>query len=268
MTTFPPDTTDPALAAAFPTRLPDPEELVYEYVQSATQEGLRSGVPALSYYADRDRDQPKVPVARGWPAYPGQVPAIGVAAGPETEDNQNEITQGGFVGRVSATDDDGEIIGFADYWAEPLYATVIVELIHENRDERDRLHNELRRLLFPLRTTLPARDLQIRRVRVDAEKTEQTAGPPVVEQPLVVYVSVFTVHVYYEMLEAREVIPVGDTIRDIVVDVRIGDSGPPVTETISGVDGGSPAFGPLDVIDGGDPAPDPGDGIDGGDEEE
>lgn len=226
MTAFPSNSTDPQLAQLAPTLLPDPEELVYEYVQQATAEGLPSGVPALSYYADRDREQPKVPVARGWPAYPGKVPAIGVAAGPETEDGQNESTQGGFAGRVQVEDpgDPGVPLGVADYYSEPLYATVIVELIHENRDERDRLHNELRRLLFPLRSYLPGRDHLIRRVRVDAEKTEQTAGPPVVEAPLVVYVSVFTVHVYYEMLEAREVHPVDSTVARIDVEVQIADT--------------------------------------------
>jgi hypothetical protein len=93
------------------------------------------------------------------------------------------------------------VIGSADYFAEPLYVPVIVELIHENRDERDRLHNELRRLLFPLRRKLLGMDPLIRRVRVDSEKQDT----PMDEAPYVLYVSLFTVHVYFEMLEATNV---------------------------------------------------------------
>jgi hypothetical protein len=47
-----------------------------------------------------------------------------------------------------------------------------VQLIHENRDERDRLHNELRRVLAPLKRRLPARDPQIHRTKVSSEKQD------------------------------------------------------------------------------------------------
>jgi hypothetical protein len=208
MPEFPSNAPTPEVAAMFPTKLPDPEQLVYDYVAAATADGLASGVPALSFYADRGRSAAegrKVSVVRGWPAYPGVLPAIGVAAGPETEDQQHESEQGGLAGTVYATVPSTGQLAWADYYAEPIYATVIVELIHENREERDRLHDELRRLLFPLRSTLLSQDPQLKRVRVDAEKTEETAGPPSDEAPLVVYISIFTVHVYYEMLEARKV---------------------------------------------------------------
>ena len=212
---FPSNAPTPELAALFPTRLPDPEQLVYDYVKAATEDGLASGIPALSFYADRARaaaEGRKVSVVRGWPAYPGVLPAIGVASGPETEDQQHEAEQGGFSGTVYATLADGSV-GWADYYSEPIYSTVIVELIHENRDERDRLHNELRRILFPLRTTLLASDPQLKRVRVDAEKTEEDVGPPAAEAPFVMYISIFTVHVYYEMLEARLV--GGDVVESV-----------------------------------------------------
>lgn len=228
MTAFPSQAPTEQLSQLFPTLLPDPEKLVYEYVKDATEQGLPSGVPSLSYYADRARSQAEgltIPVVPGWPAYPGKVPAIGVAAGPETEDQQNDQQQGGFVGSVVHHDEQGNIVGGADYYSEPLYATVIVELIHENRDERDRLHNELRRLLFPLRTALPAADAKVKRVRVDAEKTESSGGPPVAEQPFTVYISIFTVHVYFEMLEARNVVGPESFIARIDVSASGADTG-------------------------------------------
>ncbi len=214
---------------------------------AAAAQDLPSGLPALSFYADRARataEGRKVPVVRGWPAYPGMVPAIGVAAGPESEDKQADLEQGGFAGTLTAYEDlrfpadgtglaftDGQIeplhgaapVGFADYYAEPLYATVVVELIHENRDERDRLHNELRRVLFPLRRWLPGRDALIRKVAVDGEKTEQNGGPPTAEEPMWVYISLFTVHVFYEMLEAANVRDASrvPTSIDVALDVQV-----------------------------------------------
>lgn len=208
MPEFPSNAPTPEIGALFPTKLPDPEQLVYDYVKAATADGLASGVPALSFYADRAQaasEGRKISVVRGWPAFPGQLPAIGVAAGPETEDQQHEAEAGGFAGTVYATVPSDQSTAWADYYAEPIYSTVIVELIHENRDERDRLHNELRRLLFPLRSTLLQADPQLRRVSVDAEKTEEQVGPPAAEAPFVMYISIFTVGVYYEMLEARTV---------------------------------------------------------------
>lgn len=222
---FPSDAPSTELADLFPTILPDPEQLVYEYVVAAAANGLASGVPALTYYADRDREQPTIPVVRGWPAYPGSVPSIGVAAGPETEDQQHDGTDAGFAGTVVHRDEQDEIVGGADYFSQPLYTTVMVMLIHENRDERDRLHNELRRILFPLRSYLPAQDGQVRRVRVDAEKTEESGGPPIAEAPFVVYISLFTVHVYSEMLEARNVVGPEAFPTTVNATVTITDSG-------------------------------------------
>lgn len=209
--TYPSDAPTQELSEALPSILPDCEALVYEFVKAATEALLPNGQPALSFYADRARAAAEgltIPVVRGWPAYPGKVPAIGVAAGTESEDNQHQTTVGGFAGTVYATDSDtGEKVGAADYYAEPLYVPVIVELIHENRDERDRLHNELRRILFPVRSKLPAAEPRglIRKVTLDAQKDEVTEGPPVVDEPFTIYTSIFTVHVYGEMLDARNV---------------------------------------------------------------
>lgn len=209
MTDYLPQAPTPQLAAAFPTQVIDVERLVYEYVRDAAAQGVASGLPALSFYPDRARSATegrKVPVAKGWPAFPGKVPAIGVAAGPETEDQQHDSIEGGFAGTVYATDTvTGLVVGAADYYAEPIYSPIIVTLMHENRDERDRLHVELRRLLNPLKTDLLRASPRINRVRLDAEKSEQDGGPPQAEQPFWLYFSLFTVHVYHEMLEARNV---------------------------------------------------------------
>ncbi len=208
---------DPNLGDIFPTYIPDPERLVYEMVRSAVGSfilfpdqpgwGIRlpatfKNPPLLSFYGDQRETQRSIEVVRGWPEYPGVVPAIGVQIGNESEDDQYIGISASFAGERTAVDDDGELLGTADYWSQPLYSPVIVELIHENRDERDRLHNELRRVLFPLARRLPMRDALIKRVRVDAEKQEL----PMEDQPRPIYVSVFTVHVYYEMLEAANVI--------------------------------------------------------------
>lgn len=211
----------------FKTRIPDPEKLVFEYVRDRA--GDRGGAvadwridfpedagmylslpltfdqpPALSLYED-GRAAAAIPVRRGWPTYPGKVPQIGVAAGTTSEDSQNSTSQGEFAGDVGAYDDAGVLLGSASYYSEALYTPVVVELIHENRDERDRLHHELRRLLTPLRRKLPARNGQIRKVTVDDEKQEFHGGPPEQDKPFVVYISVFTVHVHYELLEAVDV---------------------------------------------------------------
>jgi hypothetical protein len=93
-------------------------------------------------------------------------------------------------------------LGAADYYSEPLYASVVVQLIHENRDERDRLHNELRRVLAPLKRRLPWRDPQISRTKVSSEKQDV----PMDEQPFTMYVSMFTVEVWFEMLQAIDVV--------------------------------------------------------------
>lgn len=204
------------LGELFPTYLPEPEVDVYEHVLAATKAAyyfppdeaagpelpMAFAPPRLSFYSPARPDMPAIPVVRGWPAYPGAVPAIGVAVGNDTSDQQGESMQGGFAGQQVRHDDFGNIVGGADYYAEPLFASVIVELIHENRDERDRLHNELRRVLFPLRRLLPDRNELYKRVSVSGEKQEL----PLDEQPLTIYVSLFTVEVHYEMLEATNIV--------------------------------------------------------------
>jgi hypothetical protein len=227
MPSFPSNTPYPELSALFPTLLPPVERLVYDAVKAATEDGIGAAIPALSFYADRERSEAeglKVPVGLGWPAYPGQVPAIGVAEGPESEDKQMQVAGGGFAGQVTAHDDDGTVMGIADYFSEPLYATIIVELIHENRDERDRLFDELRRLLFPLRSTIMSADRAITACELEGEKTEQGGGPPEAEQPFYVYIGLFTFGIHYEMLEARRVDGPDEIIDGITVDVDASDA--------------------------------------------
>lgn len=200
------------LSRLFPSLVPEPEKLIWEYVHDATQyravfpEQLTMGLTlpaAFNVAPDIDSASGTIPVVRGWPAYPGEVPAIGVAMGPETEDPGEGGMAGGFVGDAYILDNpvSRNILATASYFAEPLYSQTIVELIHTNRDERDRLHNELRRILFPLRRILPSRSGLIWKVQVDAEKQEIDQD----EAPIVAYVSIFTVHVWFEMWTATDV---------------------------------------------------------------
>lgn len=210
---------DPELAAAFPHRIPDPEQLVYSYVKAAAAGTPLQGAPPLSFYADPARAAAEgrmIDVARGWPQYPGKVPAIGVGYGQEGEDPAQQTIQGGFAGSVDAHDDAGALIGSADYYAEPLYIPIVVLLIHENRDERDRLHNMLRLVLTPLRTWLPTSDGLIKKVTVDMQKDELSSdGPPVSEQPFTVYQSITTVHVYCEAWSPRNIVDASQIVQRI-----------------------------------------------------
>lgn len=225
---------DPDLAAAFPTLVPAPEHYVYEYVRDACgvpvtdplrpQDRVEVGVrfplsignpltfpitfntpPAALLYADPYRSLAATPiqVVRGWPAYPGILPAIGIAVGPEPEDETEDGIGGGYAGQSVLYYDDGSLFGSCDYYSEPYSSTIVVELIHENRDERDRLHDELRRILFPLRSKLLARDPKLRKVHMDAERTE--LSDEISNKPFLIYASIFTVQVWGEMLVAENV---------------------------------------------------------------
>jgi hypothetical protein len=210
MPDYPSQAPSPELAAVFVTRMPDPEQLVYDYIAAAAAGNLPAGAPSLGFYADQARalaEGTRIDVVRGWPLYPGRVPAIGVATGDEGEDPAQQTIQGGFVGTLPALDDAGNVVGLADYYEEPLYIPVVVQLIHENRDERDRLHNQLRMVLTPLRTWLPTQDPLIRQVRVDMSKDEASSdGPPVSEMPFTVYMSIVTVHVYCVAMTPRDIV--------------------------------------------------------------
>lgn len=202
----------------FPTRIPNVEQLVYDHVYACTRPGVDVGddvalrlpveltSPAdLEVFAgvqpDGSPERPFMPVVRGWPVYPGKVPQIGVAAGADTTDQATDHESGGFAGDVVAVDRTGRPVASASYYSHPIFTEVVVELIHENRDERDRLHAMLRRVLFPLRRRLPVMSELVRNVTVSAERQEL----PLDEQPIVIYVSVFTVQVWSEMLEATDV---------------------------------------------------------------
>src|SRR6202020_2465627 len=93
-------------------------------------------------------------------------------------------------------------------YSAALLNSVVVELIRENRDERDRLHDQIRRRLYPLRHIAPSNSQVIKELQVQAEKQDL----PVDEQPLTIYVSVFTVEVFSEAL-----IPTGVQINPAII---------------------------------------------------
>lgn len=241
---------DPALGDLFPTRLPEPERLVYEAVHDATRTRVQfpedasfaltlpltfSVPPLLNFYpdgvttwdVDLDDETPVIPVTRGTSlAYEGHTPAISVGFGNDSEDGAREVEGGGFIGEAVAYDDQGNVVGAADYYSQPLYANVLVQLIHENRDERDRLHNELRRVLAPLTRVLPGRDPLIHRTKLASEKQDV----PMDVAPFVMYVSVFTVEVWFEMQQAVDVVGPSGVIQTINVDVEQDPNLTPTTE--------------------------------------
>lgn len=228
------------IRALFPSTIPNAEQIVYDRVREAAnsrlifpRDGLGVTLPAtfnvmpdLSLYADRDgsyvvNGEPvePIPVIRGWPEFPGQVPAIGVSESTSDDDPGEESIFGGFAGDVSAVDSAGNVVATAAYYAEPLQTVVVVELIHTNRGERDRLHDQLRRVLWPLRHLLPSQSPQTRDVRVSGEKQDL----PQDELPRPVFVSVFTVTVVSEALIPAEITPGGtitavDTIPGFATD--------------------------------------------------
>ena len=243
---------DPSLAAQYPTLLPNPERLVYQHIADACgyqgmtdpqdrfeqpttpQDGITfdedgSGItlpatfatPPLSFYADRPG--PAIPVVRGYPTWPGEVPMIGVAVGPDTTQDEREAIGADYAGQVITLDDEGNPLSGADYYSNPLFCTIAVQFIHTNRDERDRLHDGLRRVMFPLKRLLPNYDGLITGVRVDGEKQDL----PLDEQPLIIYVSLYTVAVQYEMLEAVDVVDDGGFIAAIQSWVIPGIPGQP-----------------------------------------
>lgn len=248
---------DPSLGDLFPTYFVEPEKAVFEAVHDATftrlvfpdsvtialtlpaafdvpaalpydssqqtqwgfwtdpQTGRSYGVeaPGLAY---TDSEWPTIPVIRGYPAYPAHVPGIGVFLSPEHEDDARRAIGGEFAGDLVQSDASGNTLGAASYYSYPQHSTVVVELIHENRDERDRLHAQLWRLLGPLERRLPGVDRLYRTVSISAEKQEL----PIDEQPLPLYISLFTVEVDHEMLEAVDVVgPAGVITAPISVTV-------------------------------------------------
>lgn len=225
--TFPPDPIrDPG--SLFPTMIPEVEKIVYQTVLDACSsrmifptEGQGIPLPAafsippsIGLFAGKDSTYtipagpnagqpiPPIPVVRGWPAYPGVVPAIGVAESTSTEDSAERGTAGGFAGDVNAVDELGNIVATCAYYAEPLRITVVVELIHTNRDERDRLSEQLWRTLLPLRRSISDQSPQVRDVQLGSEKQDL----PIDEQPIVMYVSVFTIEVDAEALVPTEIV--------------------------------------------------------------
>lgn len=217
------------LGALFPTVIPAVEHAIYWHVRNACEshtifpsEGSGLPLPAdfsilpeVSLYRDKDGTYtipvgqntgqaiPPIPVVRGWPAYPGSVPSIGVAEATSEDDESEDTIQGGFAGDVTAYDSNGNPVATCAYYAEPLLISIVVELIHENRDERDRLHDQLRRVIFPLKHLLPGQSPQIRRVQISAEKQDL----PQDELPRPIYVSLYTVNVGCEALIPTEIAP-------------------------------------------------------------
>lgn len=222
-------TGNPDVGSLFPTIVPEPEKLVYQFLLEAcggtsAQEGTEPPEGVIAFPEDQGTpvalpasfgapalmisgpEGPRaLPLVRGWPTYPGKIPALGVAIGTETEDDEDEGLAGGFLGDAIAKTKNGEILASASYYAQRVYGTVIVELISENRDQRDTIHTQIRTVLAPLKRRLPSLDKRILRASVDSEKQEVEGGPPENEQPFVVYCSVFTVHCWYEMWQAENV---------------------------------------------------------------
>lgn len=245
--TFPPVTVGD-LASLFPTVIPRVEHAIYERVNDACSSRSifptdGSGIPVpftfnippdVSLFKGMDgsytipvgkqagQPVPPIKVVRGWPAFPGDIPAIGVAESTMSEDESEDAIQGGFAGDVFAKDSLGNVVATCAYYAQPVVSTVVVELIHTNRDERDRLDDQLRRVILPLRRLLGSWSTQIRDVTVDSEKQDL----PLDEQPNVIYVSVFTVTVRAEALIPTEITPVG-VIEQITTTVTPTEIPPP-----------------------------------------
>jgi hypothetical protein len=213
------------IEGVFPSYLPNAEQIVWDTLNDATQVGVvfpedsEGGLPlpltfenppGIGLFADTDpvtypivngmKNGPIV-IVRGWPAYPGAIPQIGVAIATENEDGASRLGQGGLAGDAYARDEEGNVLATCAYYAEPLYSVVVVELIHENRDERDRLHEQLRRVLYPLRHIVPSATPLVKELQVQSEKQDL----PVDEQPLTIYVSVFTVEMWTEALIPTEI---------------------------------------------------------------
>lgn len=219
----------------FPTWIPEAEVFVWEALDDATKTGIAlpedaEGImvpaafslpPDLALFAGKDETYGEeckpIPVIRGWPTIPGVFPSIGVAVATENEDGSEKLGQGGFAGDVYAQDEDGTITASAAYYAEPLYSTVIVELVHENRDERDRLHNMIRRRLYPLRHIIPSNYSQVKELAVQSEKQEL----PLDEQPYMVYVSLFTVEVWAEALIPTTILAGRGITGEVVVNTEV-----------------------------------------------
>lgn len=249
---------DRALGDVFPTVLPEPEKLIYEHVRDATGSRIVfpddptfyvtlpaqfDQTPLLNFYPDgvtqwyaadparkrhpKEGEWPVIPVSRGTALpYPGTVPAISVGLANDSEDSATDSEGGGFAGDAYAYDAQGNVVGSAAYFSQPLYASVVVQLIHENRDERDRLHNELRRVLAPLTRRLPQREPQIHRTKVSSEKQDV----PMDESPYVMYVSVFTVEVWFEMLQAMDVVGTEAIITGLPLTVAIDPTIVPIED--------------------------------------
>jgi len=225
------------VGAMFPTIMPEPEQIVYNAINDACNSRLilandGQGAqlpnafnlpPDISLFKGLDptysnpvtgQQIQSIRVTRGWPVYPGQVPAIGVAESTSSDDPASATAQSGFAGDVYAVDQAGNVLATCAYYAEPLYTTVVVELIHTNRGERDRLHDQLRRVIFPLRHIMPSASSQIREVSISAEKQDV----PVDEQPIVMFVSLFTIEVWSEALIPTEIV-LGGVVQQIVTSV-------------------------------------------------
>jgi hypothetical protein len=218
-----PQVTPEDLGALFPAFIPNAETLVFDLLNEACQASTvfpqdGSGLPlpaafeippGIALYSlvmpdgssQGGHQSRRIPVVQGWPTYPGVLPQIGVALSNDAPDQASRTTYAGFAGDAVAVDANGVLLASASYWADPRYESVVVELIHENRDERDRLYSQLRRLLYPLRHTLPQNSPLIKEVSISGEKQEL----PLDEQPLTIYVALFTVEVWSEALIPSDV---------------------------------------------------------------
>lgn len=214
-------------ATTFPTRSPDVGQYVLEYVQDLAVEGLADGAPALSFYADPAQsvaEQKAIAVVPDWPVYPGEVPVLGVARGPQPAGSSSSGA-GVLAGEVVAVDEaTGIPYASATYYVHAQSAEIVVELLHDDRGERDRLHDALQRGLAPLGRVLQQRDPLVRDVTVTGRKRELEPEAPASVVPATLHLSVFSVLVNYELLEAHDVGGPDSVSERVEVSVTVTDS--------------------------------------------
>jgi len=165
----------------------------------------------------------ELPVHQGWPTDLGELPALGVARGPQAGDGQ-PLGTGTFAGEVVALDEDGVAYSSATYYVHPQSTDIVVELLHHDPTERDRLHEELQLALAPLGRALQTRDALVREVTVTGRKRALEDPAAAGALAATAHTSLFTVRVAYELLEARDVAGPESVTDRVEVSVTVTDT--------------------------------------------
>jgi hypothetical protein len=208
MPDYPSEAPTPELSAAFVTRLPTPRRLVYDYVKAAAARYAAAGRPALSSTPTpraRRRGR-KIDVVRGWPAYPGKVPAIGVGAGPRARTPRSSRSRA-----ASSAARRHDSRRRADRRRRLLRRAALHprrRAAHPRKPRRARPAAQPAALvLTPLRTLLPDPGRPDQARHVDMIKDELLGRhPPADRAAVLIYQITFTVHVYCEMLTPRNIV--------------------------------------------------------------